>query len=176
MAEADTSLPPDSSGPSQPEGPTPLTPETALRSAWLWWVVLLLLPFALFLGVVLSLLASEGEPNPGIANTFFMVSLLWLLVTVPGAFALRSYCFRAYWEGRPVEPRSYLRGMITVWLSMEIGGILALLGCWASNSLMPCLLPAAVAFMLFTPFWPSGNAMEESAGPEDDEQHYHEPN
>jgi hypothetical protein len=177
MAELDSSLASESG--STGGGASPkrgeLTPELALRSAWLWWVVLLLIPFVVFLWVVLALLASESGRNETLGNTFFMLSLLWLAVTVPGAFALRSYCFRAFWAGRPVEPRSYLRGMITVWLSMEIGGLVALAGCWLSNSLMPCLLPAAVAFMLFTPFWPSGNAMEETTGGEADEQLYHDP-
>jgi hypothetical protein len=163
--------------PSQTNAQEPgeLTPTMALRSAWLWWVVLLLVPFVVFLWVVLSLLVSEAAPNETLANTFFILSLAWLGVTVPLAFALRSYCFKAYWEGQPVEPHSYLRGMVTVWLSMEIGGLLALVGCWLSGTLMPCLLPAAVAFMLFTPFWPSGNAMVETTGGEADEQLFHEP-
>jgi len=174
MAELDSvpSQPAESGSEAEAEA---LTPAMTLRLAWLWWVVLLLIPFVVFLGVVLSLLASRGEANESLANTFFILSLLWLAVTVPLAFALRSYCFRGFWEGRPVEPRSYLRGMVTVWLSMEIGGILALVGCWVSGTLMPCLLPAAVAFMLFTPFWPSGNAMEETTGAEDDEQVFHYP-
>jgi len=166
---------------SQGEGPVSatdggtLTVGAALRRAWLWWVGLLLAPFVVFLAVLFILMGTDGTPRPGVANVFFMVSLLWLAVTVPLAFALRSYCFRAFWEGRPVEPSSYVRGMVTVWLSMEIGGLLALIGCLASFTLMPCMLPAAVAFMLFTPFWPHGNAMEAPEPPTDDEQLYHEP-
>ena len=171
MAELESSP----TGPeSPPEPPDALTRTAALRQAWLWWLLFLLAPFVLFLGALLVIGASEREPSPTLGNTFFMVSLLWL-ITVPGAFALRSYCFRAYFEGRPVEPRSYLRGMVTVWLSMEIGGLLALIGCLVSNTLMPCLLPAAVYFVLFTPFWPSGHAMEETTGREDDEQLFHYP-
>jgi hypothetical protein len=166
---------PDSSISQSAGSPAPLTANDALKWAWLWWLVLLLVPFVVFLGVLVVIYNSAGTPRPGVANAFFMIALLWLAVTVPLSFALRSYCFRAYWEGRPVEPRSYLRGMVTVWLSMEIGGLLSLMGCWLSHSLMPCLLPAAVAFMLFTPFWPSGNAMEETPHNEDDEQLYHEP-
>jgi hypothetical protein len=172
MAELESSTMPPASGGSDGAG---LTPGEALRWAWVWWIVLLLAPFVVFLGVVVTMLSTQGTPRPAVANAFFMIALLWLAVTVPLAFALRSYCFRAYWEGQPVEPHSYLRGMVTVWLAMEIGGLISLVGCWVSYTLMPCLLPAAVAFMLFTPFWPSGNAMEESATNLDDEQLYHEP-
>jgi len=159
---------------AEPGETPPLTPDEALRRAWLWWVALLLIPFFVFLGVLLTLDA-ERPTNAGLANVFTMLSLVWILVTFPGAFALRSYCFRAFWEGRPVESRSYLRGMLTVWGAMEIGGLLALVGCLVSNQLMPCLLPAAAAFVFFTPFWPSGSAMEETTGAEDDEQIFHYP-
>ncbi|HEX7009869.1 MAG TPA: hypothetical protein VF184_07800 [Phycisphaeraceae bacterium] len=157
----------------------PMTPAQALRWAWMAWTALLLTPFVLFVVTIavigLSAWGDGGGGSAFVSNLFFAISMIWLLVAVPGAFVLRSHCFRAYWEGGTVDPRSYLRGMLTIWLAAEIGGIVALLGCLLSGMLMPCLLPAAVAFMLFTPFWPTGEAMVHPVGAVDDDQIFREP-
>ena len=77
--------------------------------------------------------------------------------------------------GKVVSPGAYLRGMLTVWLACEIGGIIALIGCLVTRTLLPNLLPALVAFILFTPFWPSGRAMTHPVGNDDDFEIYEEP-
>ncbi len=153
-----------------------MSPAQALRLAWIWWLSLLLAPCLLFLVVVwASLLGMMPDPKPAVAIGFSIASLVWLLIAVPGAFVLRNYCFKSYWEGRTVEPRSYVRGMLTIWVAPEIGGLLALVGCMASGQWMPCLLPAAVAFVLFTPFWPSGRAMVDPVGATDDDEVFRHP-
>lgn len=161
--------------PTPPDHPHDITPGEALWHAWLWWLVLLLLPFFVFIAVLFMWLFFEPTPNETVANVFFVISMLWLLVSVPTAFALRSHCFKAWWEGQTVEPRSYLRGMVTIWMASEIGGLIALIGCLASGSLMPTLVPAAVAFMLFVPFWPSGRALVDAVGTADDDTYFREP-
>lgn len=152
-----------------------MTPERALRLAWIWWTVLLLLPAALFVVVMWALVFGVAPSRPGVALTTFLLSLVWLLIATPVAFLLRHHVFRAYWEGHTVDPRSYLKGMITIWLAPEIGGIIALLGVLLSGELLPGVLPAAVAFILFAPFWPSGRAMVEARGASDDDQVFRHP-
>ncbi|MFP4143804.1 MAG: hypothetical protein ACLFV3_01555 [Phycisphaeraceae bacterium] len=147
----------------------------ALRRAWLWWLVFLLTPFVAFIAVIWTLVYTQWPEREGVANAFFVASLAWMLVAVPGAFLLRGHVFKAYGEGRPVDPRSYVRGMVTIWLAPEIGGLIALAGCLVSHSLMPCLLPAAVAFVLFMPFWPTGHAMTEPVGDVADDEVYRHP-
>lgn len=157
------------------QGGEELGPTAALRLAWIWWIVLLLIPFFYFMATIWVLAAEVGGPRPTVGLTFFWLSLAWLLVAMPTSFMLRNYCFRGYWEGRPVEPRSYLKGMVTIWVAAEVGGLLAITGVLLSGQLLPCLLPAAVAFMLFTPFWPSGGAMFEPVGGYEDEEIYRYP-
>jgi len=152
-----------------------MSPGQALRLAWMWWVALLLIPFFVFVGGLWVLTLTEGAQRPAVAYGFFVASLVWMLVTVPGAFVLRNYCFKAYWAGRTVEPRSYLRGMLTIWLAPEIGGLLALVGVLLGRMWMPGLLPAAVAFMLFTPFWPNGRAMVATVGATEDDEVFRHP-
>jgi len=58
---------------------------------------------------------------------------------------------------------------------MQIGAVLPQAEI-ATNSLLPNLLPALVAFMLFLPLWPSGRAMICSQrGNSDDPETYEEP-
>jgi hypothetical protein len=65
--------------------------------------------------------------------------------------------------------------MTSVWITLEIGGVMGLIGCLLTHSLIPNLLPALVAFMLFTPLWPSGRAMYCHGGSTDDPEIYEEP-
>jgi hypothetical protein len=153
-----------------------LTPGRALRIAWLSWLSLAAIPFLLFIVVVLTLTANGSRPgNRALAERWFLFSMLYLALAVPCSFFLRSYVFKAYWAGEVVSPKNYLTGMLTIWMTIVAGGILALIGCWLSDSLLPNLLPALVAFMLFIPFWPSGRAMTRRVGNDDDPEHYEEP-
>ncbi len=137
-----------------------LTPNSALQYAWWSWLVMLLLPFFLFLYVIWTLMDETGAAkNLRVAQVWFIVSMAYLAVAVPLAIFWRSHVFKAYWHGQVVSPRDYLSGMLSVWITIEIGGIFSLVGCLISHGLLPHLLPALVAFMLFVPLWPSGRAM-----------------
>jgi len=160
--------------------PTPkneLAPEAALRYAWGVWLTMLAIPFLLFLYVVWSLMDSPGgDRNQWLSDRWFMSSVAYVVFVVPISFFIRSRFFRPYWKGECVPPRDYLKGMFTVWGALELGGILSLAGCLASNSLIPGLLPALAAFMLFVILWPSGRAMIPHArGSSDDPERYEEP-
>jgi hypothetical protein len=152
-----------------------LTVADALRHAWTAYIVMLILPFFLFMGVVVWLTMTSVTPNVWLGHAWFAVSMVWIGVAVPASFWVRARLFRAYWSGSVVEPHDYLRGMLTVWVTIEVGGILGLLGCVVSGSLTPCILPALLAFMLFTPFWPSGEAMVNPVGAEDDSEVFKHP-
>jgi hypothetical protein len=154
-----------------------ITAELALRIAWISWLTMLAIPFVLFIAAVWIAMGDDG-----IGRTFgtesrawFYVAVAYLITAVPVSFFFRSHVFKAYWTGECVSPRNYLRGMLAMWLTIEVGGIIALLGCIATKSLLPNLMPALVAFMLFTPLWPSGRAMVRHCGSQEDPEMYEEP-
>ncbi len=156
--------------------PSTLTHNDALRLAWWCWLTFLLLPMFLFLYTVWTILNEDGvEPNPMFQHTWFIANMAYIAIAVPLAIAWRSYVFKNYWKGDCVSPRSYLGGMFSVWITLEIGGIMGLIGCLLSHSITPNLLPSLVAFMLFTPLWPSGRAMTCRGGNTDDPAIYEEP-
>lgn len=152
-----------------------LTAATALRYAWCSWLTFLLLPFFLFLYVVVNLTDETSTRHLASAQVWFVISMAYMATVVPGAIFWRSRLFKPYWQGHTVSPRDYLRGMFLVWLSLEVGGLLSLTGSLVNHSLLPNLLPALVAFMLFTPLWPSGRAMTRRIGNHDDPETYEEP-
>ena len=154
---------------------THLTPGQALKIAWASWIALLALPALLFLAVMWQLLDDDSAGNHLLAQKWFIVSMVYLAIAVPVAFFMRSRDFRDYYQGKVVSAGSYLRGMLTVWFACEIGGVIALVGCLVTRTLLPNLLPALVAFILFTPFWPSGRAMTHPVGNDDDFEIYEEP-
>ena len=157
-------------------GERDLSPSAALRYAWYWYLSLLFVPFLMFLAVITTLNYKEGTPSHMVLrNWWFVSAIVFQIVAGPIAFWLRSRLFRAYWRGEAVSPRHYLQGMLIVWITFELGGLLSLIGCLASNSLLPCLLPALAAFMFFTPVWPNGKAMVRPTGNTDDPEIYSEP-
>ena len=155
-----------------------LTAEVALRIAWISWLTMLAVPFVLFIVAVWTTqVMGDGFARPLAAEsrTWFYVAVAYLVTAVPISFFFRSHVFKAYWTGECVSPRNYLRGMLAMWLTIEVGGIIALLGCITTQSLLPNLMPALVAFMLFIPLWPSGRAMVRHCGREEDPEMYEEP-
>jgi hypothetical protein len=140
------------------------------------WLGMLALPFVVFLSVVAYLLGSHGPVQTDLAHTWFLLSLGWVGFAIPGAYFLRSQVFfKEYGAGGVVPPGRYLMGMTTVWLAIEIGGLLGLAGCFMSGSLMPDLIPSLVAFVLFLTMWPTGSAMTEATGDVDDPAVFHHP-
>jgi hypothetical protein len=153
-----------------------LCADSALNIAWCAWCALLAIPFVMFLGVMWHLSQNEGlVADRALAQHWFIASMVYMGIAIPAAFFWRGRMFRGYWAGQVVPPREYLAGMLTIWLAIEIGGLFALLGCILSGTLLPNLLPALLAFMLFTPLWPNGHSMTRPLIDEHDPADYEEP-
>ncbi len=164
------------SHPHVPSGVSGLSPATAIRIAWVCWMVLLVAPFFMFLHVVWTLNAeSRVTVSPHAHQTWFIAAIIYLLVAGPISFFARSNVFKAYWTGEVVSPGKYLSGMLLIWLTLEIGGLFSLAGCLVQNQLLPNLFPALIAFMFFVTFWPSGRAMIRHVGDKEDPAVYEEP-
>jgi len=148
---------------------------SAIRIAWLTWLVLLVIPFMVSLYLFWKFSNGEAVAHHDDGDVWFLVSALYLLAVVPLSFFWRAHLFRSYYTGHPVQPHKYLFGMISVWMSLEIGGLFSLAGCLVYNSLVPDLIPALVAFMFFVTFWPGGRAMTGSVGTSQDPEVYRSP-
>lgn len=153
-----------------------LSPSAAMRRAWIAWLVMLVAPFILFIVAVwYAAWMASGERTDDVGRVWFIIGMLYMVVIVPVALFWRSHVFKAYWQGRPVAPRDYLEGMLSVWIALEIGGLFSLLGCIVGGNLLPNLLPALVAFMFYVLMWPNGHAMSRTVGDSDDHAVYEEP-
>lgn len=147
-----------------------------LMVAWITWFVMLTIPFLAFLGVMFHQIYGEGQvAAESTIRKWFVGSMIFCAVAVPLAFFIQGKVFKGYWKGQPVAPRDYLRGMFVIWLALELSGLVALLGCWMTGTMIPTMLPALVAFMLFVMFWPNGHAMTRPLVSEHDGADYEEP-
>lgn len=157
--------------------PKSLSAQTALRYAWYAWMALLAVPFLVFLYVVWRLMDSPmRDQNLWLSDRWFLTAVAYMVLVVPASFFVRSRWFKPYWQGQSVPPRAYLKGMFTVWGALEVGGLFSLIGCLASGFLVPSLLPALAAFMVFGILWPNGRAMVAQArGASEDPERYEEP-
>lgn len=153
-----------------------LNAQHTLLVAWISWFVLLTIPFAVFLIVLFRQTFGEVQPaSETVINRWFVGSMIFCALAVPAAFFLQGRAFKGYWQGHCVDPRSYLRGMLSIWMSLELSGLLALVGCWVTGTMIPTMLPALVAFILFVPLWPNGHAMTRPLVSEHDGADYEEP-
>lgn len=142
-----------------------MTRETALRRAWVSYVLLAATPAVLIVAAVVGVPESAVPPRMGVSYVFFGLSVGWMVLTVPLAFWLRGYVFRADWQGQRVDAASYLRGLMTMWTAAASGATVAAVGCLAGNSLLPCLFPAGFALVLMLLLTPSGRGVE-TPGPD----------
>jgi hypothetical protein len=149
---------------------------SALRTAWRAYVVLLTLPFVgLLLLIVLYLRARVPWTMAGGWNGWFFLILAYLAVGVPAALFYRKRVCSGYARGEAVAPRDYLAGMLAVWLALEVGGILSLVGCYVTRSFLPCLAAGGVAFVFFITQWPSGVMLRGRTGASADPQTFESP-
>jgi hypothetical protein len=65
--------------------------------------------------------------------------------------------------------------MMTVWAALAAGGVIAILGCILTDSLVPNIVPGAVALILYMLYWPSGLAMSRPLRDEHDPAEYQDP-
>jgi hypothetical protein len=154
-----------------------LPPSAAMRRAWVTWLIMLVLPFILFVVAVwyTTWINSSGSSKSTLNQVWFIIAMVYLILVVPASLFWRSHIFKAYWHGQTVSPRDYLHGMISVWVALEIGGLFSLAGCIVGANLLPCLLPALIAFMFYILLWPNGRAMSHTTGGSDDAAIYEEP-
>ena len=154
----------------------PLTAQQALKVAWYGYLAMLALPFLYFLFIAWTLMGVPRGRTQSIHDGWFLAGVAYMVIVVPASFFVRSRFFRDYWKGEVVSPSDYLKGMYVVWVALEIGGLLSLTGCLASKALVPSLMPAVAAFMMFCVLWPSGSAMVAARrGDSDDPERYEEP-
>ena len=147
-------------GTERREPRTSLGARRAIGRAWAWWGGLLAMPVVLLLVAAgLSVLEQALSWSVG-AVLFLVLATLWLVLVLPGVLVLRSHCLRAAWRGRPLRAEAYLRGMRTVWGTLEVAALLGVLGAVASGSWLPCLLPTAIAWSALALLSPSERAME----------------
>jgi hypothetical protein len=114
-------------------------------------------------GALIAVLATQpvsGGAGGALAGRVLVgVAIAWLVLLGAVVFLLRSYCFRAVWDGRPVEPGSYLKGMYQVWGVLVVGGLLGALGALLMGVMMPGVLVALVAVVALVFSRPDGRAL-----------------
>lgn len=141
------------------KGRTQLTPADAIKAGWRSWIGLLVVAS----GGLIAVLATQpmaGDGGGSLAGAVVVgVSIAWLVLLGAVVLLLRSYCFRAVWDGRPVEPGSYLKGMYQVWGVLVVGGLLGTLGALIMGAMMPGVLVALVALLALVFSRPDGRAL-----------------
>ena len=153
------------------------TPQKSMGAAWGVWLALFCLPVLVMVWTMATLDPSEnrGDAQTRWSNIWFVGSCIWLGVTIPLSFFVRGRLFKNWQKGETVPPGKYLLGMLVPWVCFEIAGIGAILGIHFTNLVMPCILPAMAAFVVFLTQWPNGHAMTRHVGGTDDGAFYEEP-
>jgi hypothetical protein len=148
--------------------------QSAVKWAWISWLILGIIPFLLFVWMIWTL-PSNNTPQVTAGESWFVFSSIYLMIVVPVSFFWRGHIFKEYWAGRVVVPGKYLFGMIEVWCALVLGGVISVVGCMASGAIMPNLIPAMLAFMFYVTLFPSGRAMTRTSGDSLDAEVYKEP-
>ncbi|MEM7682426.1 MAG: hypothetical protein AAF288_10770 [Planctomycetota bacterium] len=147
---------------SHAAGPGVRTASQAVALAWISWGVMLLTPAIWGLAIAMrsSFLGQPAEAS-WVGWGAGVLAAAWLAIATPTMLILRGYVLRAAWSGRPVDPDSYLRGLVGVWLTLEAGAVVALIGATVSGSAWPGLLPAMLAVLALSAIRPDASAVAE---------------
>ena len=163
---------------------TPQFDETglALRKAWGAYLFLALLPpMMMIMSIFWLLLAPRGWYQPLISTEqnmagwlAFVAGMIWISVTVPVGFFLRSRYWSAYYRGELVDPAEYHRGNLAVWIPLVVAGVAGFIGL-AATHYVANLFTSVTAFVMFLALYPTGHAMTRPVGDHDDPGVYEEP-
>ncbi|MEM8783734.1 MAG: hypothetical protein AAGE65_12885 [Planctomycetota bacterium] len=132
---------------------SPQAREALTKAGWAW--------FSFVAGIVSMLLiawlvADGGELRGGLV---FGLATLWTLIAVPAALMLKGQVVKAAWSSRPADPEAYLRSLVVVWAAIEVGAVLALIGCLLAGALMPGGLLAGVLLAMLFVLRPAEDAL-----------------
>jgi|GEM_PF-2171617 len=144
------------------KGRAQLLPSEAIKTGWRSWIMLLVVASGALIAVLATQPAvnSDQATDGSLAGSVLVgVSIVWLVLLGAVVLLLRSYCFRAVWDGRPIEPGSYLKGMYQVWGVLVVGALLGILGAVLMGSLLPGGLVALAALMALIFSRPDGRAL-----------------
>lgn len=94
----------------------------------------------------------------------FAIAALWALIAVPAAVFIKGDVLRAAWSPRPAEPVGYLKGLVLVWGTIEIGAVLALIGCLIDGAVLPGGLLASILLAVLFVLRPSSGALGRGLG------------
>lgn len=127
--------------------------EALTKAGWAW--------FSFVAGIVIMLLIALCVVDGGGLHGGYVFALasLWTLIAVPAMAIVKSQVLKSAWSSRPADPEAYLRSLIMVWGTIEIGAVLALIGCLFSDALMPGGLLAGVLLALLFVLRPSEEAL-----------------
>ena len=143
------------------KGRAQLLPSEAIKTGWRSWIALLVVASGSLIAVLATQPAVNSDQAGGsLAGSVLVgVSIVWLVLLGAVVLLLRSYCFRAVWDGRPIEPGSYLKGMYQVWGVLVVGALLGILGAVLMGSLLPGGLVALAALMALIFSRPNARAL-----------------
>ena len=150
--------------------------QSALRAAWLTYFVFMMLPpvaFAIALLVRMNRIAPPRNPG-GVMNWLWLI-VAYLAIGFPAALFIRRRLCIAYNRGDIVAPRNYYVGMLTVWLSLEIGMFLPIVGYCETGVLLPTIALSLVPLIFLITLWPTGDMLVSHSGDSDDAEIYKNP-
>jgi len=154
----------------------PASRESALLTAWWVYLVLMILPFMVLAAVIISS-SYTGAPSraPHNVRLWLLLTLAYFAMALPAGLFYRRHVCGAYFRGELVAPRQYLIGMVAVWVSLELGIVLAIVSCYVTASFPPGLMLALAAFIVFLYLFPTGKMMVSGVGDSEDPEIYQEP-
>jgi hypothetical protein len=91
---------------------------SAFRAAWMSYLILLMLPFAVLGIAIWSYADTPIRPRTSDGETrWLLLTMGYVLVGVPAAFFYRRHLCAAHARGDVVAPPKYLAGMFSRWRS-----------------------------------------------------------
>jgi hypothetical protein len=150
--------------------------QSTLCAAWITYIALMMVPPATFaIAAFIQMNRTAPSRNPDGVTTWLWLILAYLAIGFPAALFIRRHLCIAYSRGGTVAPKKYFWGMLTVWLSLELGIFLAIVGFCATGVFMPIIPLALIPQLFMMTLWPTGDMLVSHSGDSDDAEIFETP-
>ncbi len=135
-----------------------LSPDQALMSARIMWAATI--TGQIVLAGVVFVVADPTRRDASLADTFFYIAMVALVVLTPLAYFVRNQVYKANWVEHAITPKGYVTGNLALFAMLEVPSLIALVGGIVAHEAWRPMIVFVSAVVVLAINFPNGKPMQ----------------